>query len=279
VAQQVAERDVRLPVDAEVVEETLAQVPGGEPASVAEWEAETARWTAERSACLARLRRRPVATATAIAERTRRAGASGVRAEAAPGQPDATDAPWRGADDALVIGRAVHSALTAIDLATGLDAAGRPADEVARHRACAAGIESRSDEIAAMVARALRADAVRRAARTRHYKELYVAMPLGDGVFEGFVDLLVDEPGGLVVVDYKTDRVSPATRDVAAGRHRLPVAAYANALEAATGRPVQRCVLVFVADDGLGEDVLDGDALARARTEAAALAAEVATAR
>jgi ATP-dependent exoDNAse (exonuclease V) beta subunit len=258
-----------------------------EPASVEEWEADTACWETERSARLVALRRRPVATATAIAERYAPRSAAGHAGTAGrstrgltppdPGRPDAAEVPWRRGDDALLIGRAVHSALAAIDLDSGLDVAGRPADEVARQRARATGIESRADEVVAMVERALRSDAVRRAAGTRHYKELYVAMPLGEGegVFEGFVDLVVDEPDGLVVVDYKTDRVSGVMAADVAGRHRLQVAAYANALEAATGRPVSRCVLVFVADDELAEDVLQGEELARARLDAAATALEV----
>ena len=101
------------------------------------------------------------------------------------------------------------------------------------------------------------------------------AVALALVIGEGFVDLLVDEPDGLVVVDYKTDRVSGVMAADVAGRHRLQVAAYANALEAATGRPVSRCVLVFVADDELAEDVLQGEELARARLDAAATALEV----
>jgi len=257
--------------------------------SVEEWEADTARWEAERSARLARLRRRPVVTATAIAERDappRPAGVAGGagpgRARVDPGHFDTAEAPWRSGNDALLIGRAVHSALAAIDLASGLDSAGCPADEVARRRARSTGIESGADEVVAMVLRALRSDTVRRAATARHYKELYVAMPLGDGVrdggvFEGFVDLLVDEPGGLVVVDYKTDRIVGSSATVATEHHRLQVAAYANALETATSRRVARCVLVFLADDEPTEDILQGDDLARVGADAAAQVLEVAS--
>jgi ATP-dependent helicase/nuclease subunit A len=257
---------------------------------VESWVAELESWTRRRSGLLARLRRQPVATATAVAEKhgrrhlagPARDGAPAPSAPAAasepdPGRPDAADAPWRQGDEPLLIGRAVHSALAAVDLRRGTDDAGHPAGEVARHRARALGVEGRADEVAAMVERALGCDIVRRAAQLRHHKELYLVTPLGaEGVFEGFVDLLVDEGDGLVVVDYKTDRVTGPARAQAIARHRIQVAAYANAVEAITARPVTRCVLVFVGDDEPFEDVLAGQELRRARSEAAALATQMA---
>ena len=68
-----------------------------------------------------------------------------------------------------------------------------------------------------------------------------------DGVLvEGFVDLLIDTPDGLVVVDYKTDQVpGEADLDAAVARYSVQGAAYAVALETALARPVVRCVFVF----------------------------------
>lgn len=132
-----------------------------------------------------------------------------------------------------------------------------------------------------MMARAaLDSDVVRRAGARRHYKELYVGVPLaggsGDGVLEGFVDLVVEEDDGLVVVDYKTDRVEAGTSSaVLAASHRAQVAAYADALERATGRVVQRCVLLFLAGgaDGARPEVLEGPGLDEARRAAMVTAA------
>ncbi len=46
---------------------------------------------------------------------------------------------------------------------------------------------------------------MRGAAGRRHWREVYVGGPYGEGVLEGYVDLLYRDDDGLVVVDYKTD--------------------------------------------------------------------------
>ncbi len=90
------------------------------------------------------------------------------------------------------------------------------------------------------------------------------------------MDLVLEDDEGLVVVDYKTDRTGGEADVVrAAARYRPQVASYALALEEATGRPVHRCVLVFVGDGGPVEDVLEGaplvDAIVAARQAAGEL--------
>jgi ATP-dependent helicase/nuclease subunit A len=86
------------------------------------------------------------------------------------------------------------------------------------------------------------------------WREVPVAA-LVDGVLvEGFIDLLVDTPDGLVVVDYKTDQVpSDLELDAAVARYSVQGAAYAVALESALGRPVVRCVFVFARTTGAVE--------------------------
>ena len=103
--------------------------------------------------------------------------------------------------------------------------------------------------------------------------------PLGPGVLlEGYVDLLLEDENGLVVVDYKTDRIHgrPGLSETAAA-YRLQVAAYALALEASTGLDVHRCVLVLVGADEPCELVIDGEELAAARSEARSLAEALVT--
>ena len=39
----------------------------------------------------------------------------------------------------------------------------------------------------------------------RWWRETPVAGPVGAGIVEGFIDLLFEEEGGFVIVDYKTD--------------------------------------------------------------------------
>ncbi len=108
---------------------------------------------------------------------------------------------------------------------------------------------------------------VRLALAHSYRREMYVAAPVlsvaaPDGepvIVEGYVDLVVDTPDGLVVVDYKTDAWrDQRDLDAKVARYRLQGATYALALEAATGRPVTRCVFVFLGDDGAEErDVSD----------------------
>jgi ATP-dependent helicase/nuclease subunit A len=248
---------------------------------VAEWRARVEAFSARRDLVLSSTRRAPVTTATAVAERVSSAdapasGGGGAVAQARrrgpepdPGSPDSTGALWRDADTPLQIGRAVHGALAAVDLATGTDATGRPAGEVARARAAVQGVSAHAESIAAMVDAALASPTVASGRNRRHWRELFVAVPVGDGVLEGFVDLVLDGDDGLTVVDYKTERTGgPSGLRRAADRYRPQVASYALALEEATGRPVLRCVLVFVGDGEPIEDVLEGDELAQARVTA-----------
>ena len=76
---------------------------------------------------------------------------------------------------------------------------------------------------------------------------------------------------GLVVVDYKTDAVDPATRADRIAHYRVQGAAYAIAVAAATGERVDRCVFVFLDPAGASEVEIAGDELAAAVAEVRAL--------
>jgi ATP-dependent exoDNAse (exonuclease V) beta subunit len=77
---------------------------------------------------------------------------------------------------------------------------------------------------------------------------------VGDRIIEGFVDLLVERPDGLCIVDYKTALgASDAELDERAAEHAVQGAAYALALEAVIGTPVDRFVLLFLRLDGAVE--------------------------
>ena len=98
---------------------------------------------------------------------------------------------------------------------------------------------------------ALASQAVALAAGHPHHKELFVAAPIEDRVIEGYVDLLVEGPDGLVVVDYKTDSIrSEADIDERLATYELQAAAYAVALEVATGQPAAECRFVFLTTAG-----------------------------
>jgi ATP-dependent helicase/nuclease subunit A len=85
----------------------------------------------------------------------------------------------------------------------------------------------------------------------RFWREVPVAVNLHGVTVEGFVDLLVDTPEGLVVVDYKTDRPPGDDElDALMAKYQVQGAAYALALERVLGRPVARCVFVFARRGG-----------------------------
>ena len=142
------------------------------------------------------------------------------------------------------MGRAVHAVLQSIDLVTGADI-----DDRAGAQAAAEGIPGRKDEIARLSGVAMDSAIVKRAvASGRYWREVPVAVAIGDGSLHGFIDLLFEEHGDLVViVDFKTDSVSadevasPLKED-----YRLQGGAYAHAIRQVTGKVVREVVFVYL---------------------------------
>ncbi len=165
------------------------------------------------------------------------------------------DGGGRGAGRARTrIGRAVHATLQSVGRETAQAVAADPACDSGELRRIAAA-EARAEhipdlagEIEQLVRTALSSPTVRAAfASATLRRELYVATRVGGVVLDGFVDLCFEDSEGLVVIDYKTDRIGGAAELTrAAGRHELQAAAYALALGDAAGKPVSRCVLVFL---------------------------------
>jgi ATP-dependent exoDNAse (exonuclease V) beta subunit len=188
-------------------------------------------------------------------------GAGSSHEHAHDNEPDAEAPPWRRGRAGTSIGRAVHAVLQSVDLATG-----DGARELAQAQAAAEGVDAQADEVERLVRAAVASPAVREAVAHRHWREVYVAAPVGDITVEGFVDLLYESPEGLVVVDYKTDAVrSEADVDAAVERYRLQAAAYALALKQSLGgRAVARCTFVFVSGGRARQRDLAGAALATA---------------
>jgi ATP-dependent exoDNAse (exonuclease V) beta subunit len=247
-------------------------------ADAREWAAVYEKWTAERAELLSTMRRRPVTTASALVEATDSKSPRATRTRTDPGWPHESGSPWQDADVSLQVGRAVHGVLATLDLTSGRDRSGREASELSHARAFAHGVGEHADSVASMVHGALGSAVVKRAASRRHWREIYVAVPVdlpqpanppgARGVLEGFVDLLFEDDDGLVVVDYKTDRMTgPETVRNASELYRAQVAAYSIAVEMSCGKPVARCVLLFVADGDPKEYVLEARELAEAQAE------------
>ena len=152
-----------------------------------------------------------------------------------------TDEPWRRGRGGTALGRAVHSLLQTINLVTG-----EGIDDTARAQAAAEGIPGRWAEVARLARVAVESPVVQRAAASRFWREAPVSIPVGDGVLEGFIDLMFEEDGSLVLVDYKTDAVDSANIDETLSRYQFQGGAYALAVQKATGIPVTEVVFLFL---------------------------------
>ena len=224
-------------------DQMLAVVPGqaGEPM------AERNRWIAARHDLLAPFLVPSTMSATAIA-RT-------VDAAMADSDSDTTLATDESSGPTIVrkkgragsaIGSAVHATLEFVDFDEPGDL-----DALVRRQCELHAIVDHVDTVGALVRSALSSDAVALARANTAFRELYVGAPLGDVMIEGYVDLLVQTPDGLVIVDYKTDSASsPAEIDAKLAAYELQGAAYAVALEESTGLDVVDCRFVFCKPSG-----------------------------
>ena len=149
--------------------------------------------------------------------------------------------PWRRGRYGTSVGRAVHGTLQFCDLADGSDI-----DDIARSQCAAESIPAMVRTVSALVRSAIRAPIVRSVVDgAEHWRELFIAAPISGRVLEGYIDLLVRAPDGLVIVDYKTDQWSgPVQTAERIGRYRTQLAAYGAALESTLSEPVVGGVLV-----------------------------------
>ena len=160
---------------------------------------------------------------------------------------------------ALALGSAVHRIMELCDLHDETSIA-RLAEGAAREL----GRPDLADEAAALAGACWRAAPVRAAAAaaadpTAVHRELPIGALVDDIVVSGAVDLLYRDGQEWVVVDYKTDR--GADGGVLRERYTPQGAAYAVAVEAATGAVVREVVFVAARADGLAVSVSVDDAL------------------
>jgi len=249
-------------------------------------------WSTERAEALAAASRRTVVAATTLAREAAAAESEPTAHSEDPGV-DPTDPgpvpgllpldpgldkrprdldlpPWQKGRYGTAIGRAVHGVLQVVDLSSGAGL-----EDAARAQAMAEGVATRTEIVGRLARSGVDTSVAQAAAAAQHWRELWVAAPVGDHLIEGYVDLLYRTDAGLVVVDWKTDHVV-GDDDVAAklSRYRLQGASYAAAVEAATGETVARVVFAFLREDGATEAELPDlrDAIAEVRDRAAELA-------
>ena len=205
-------------------------------------------WVAARSVLLARAARPARATSPSGLEHVD----DKVRA-------DGPDAP-PGRARALALGSAVHRIMQLCDLHDEASI-GRIAEAVALEE----GRPELAAEAAALATACWRAAPVRAAAAaaaadpTAVHRELTIGALLDDVIVSGAIDLLYRDGEEWVVVDYKTDRAVDG--GVLRERYTPQGAAYAVAVEAATGAVVREVVFVVARADGLAVSVAVDDGL------------------
>jgi ATP-dependent exoDNAse (exonuclease V) beta subunit len=210
-------------------------------------------WERERAAAFLSASRPVAVSATRLAEEAARA--LEVESATHPGlQKDPRDIelpPWQKGRYGSAVGRAVHGVLQTLNLATGAGLA-----ETSAAQAAAEGVTGSEKVIEDFCRSAVASDVVREAAVLPHWREVYVGMPYGDGVngdgvLEGYIDLLYRSPDGLMVVDYKTDRwQEESDLQVKVDRYRVQLEAYGRAVAEAAGEEVAGLVLLFLSTSG-----------------------------
>ena len=201
-------------------------------------DAVAARWEAERSARIEAAAERPFTPISATRLAARKAPPAAVHADLrrVAGEPGGRD-----------FGSLVHRLLEWIPL-------DEPAPFAAA-RAMAAAIAPSYDldadaarQAGETAAQALALPVMERARRARRaWRELPLAFPEEGHLVEGTVDLVFEEDGQLVIVDYKTDRILPEQALLQAAHHAPQLQLYGRGLAQATGLRVKERLVLFTA--------------------------------
>ena len=231
-----SDADVRV-VDAETIAPPEVAGRGRELwalASAAGGDAVAARWEAERRELLARAAERPLApvSATRLAART------------AP-PPAGAAAGAAGRD----FGSLVHRLLEWVPLEDEEAGRGERVRTMAEALAPSFGLDAfAAGRAAAQVEQALALPVMARARRAaRVWRELSLWFPDGAHLVEGVVDLVFEEDGALVVVDYKSDAIAADQALVQAAHHAPQLQLYGRGLAQAAGVPVRERLVLFTA--------------------------------
>ena len=192
------------------------------------------RWEAERRERIARAAERPLMPVSA----TRLAARSAPAPVAAVGGVSGRD-----------FGRLVHRLLEWVPIedtdAGRADRVRAMADSLAPSFGLDAEAARRAAAEAERVLGLPVLDRARRASRV--WRELSLAFPDAPHLVEGVVDLVFEEDGQLVVVDHKTDAITPEQALAQAAHHAPQLQLYGRGLAQAFGMPVRERLVLFTA--------------------------------
>ena len=159
--------------------------------------------------------------------------------------PDETE-PWARGRGGTRLGRAVHAAIQSLPL----DPSPSLVEAFSRAQAVAEAIPHRGSEVAGLVRRAFASQAAQRAREaTRAMREVPFAFRADGVTVEGFIDLLLETPDGIEIVDWKTDAIAAEEVPKRLQQYELQAGLYVLGVEAATGRMPTRVTYVFVSAD------------------------------
>ncbi len=175
--------------------------------------------------------------------------------------------PWARGRGGTHLGRAVHAAIQSLPL----DADDDLIDAFSRAQAVAEAIPHRSDEVARLVRWVLRSSqaAARARGASRALSEVPFAVEHDGVVLEGFIDLVIETPDGIEIVDWKTDQISAGDVQERLREYETQAGLYVYGIESATGRHVSRVTYVFA---GPRVEVSPGEPAALANAARAELA-------
>ena len=236
-----------------LVEAAAAYTPQAEEeraASGGDFAALRVQWEGQRVSTIERASRPQAQAVTAIAQRVKgqlpsvpaEGDLTSEKAEAGEGE-----IPYRRGRGGTNLGRAVHAVLQSIDLLTG-----EGLEDICRAQAEAEGIGDAAKDVIELSRNALATETVKgliegvKQGSANYYREVFVSTKLGDRLVEGFIDLLIDAPDGITIVDYKTDRLTIKQVQELGPEYEVQLGLYAWAVEETTGRPVREATLLFL---------------------------------
>ncbi len=206
----------------------LASAEGGDAVS--------ARWTSERQELISRAAERPYSPVPAT-----RLVASATPSLIPLGTGTGRD-----------FGHLVHRLLEWIPLDVPEESRSSRLLEMAQALAPAYSLDARAAADASThAARALALPLFERVRRARRsWRELRLWFPEGAHLVEGVVDLVFEEDGELVVVDYKSDAITEEQSREQAAHHAPQLQLYGRGLAQAVGLPVRERLVLFTAIGG-----------------------------
>lgn len=178
-------------------------------------------------------------------------GSQGEVAKSPRSEPLDEDGVWARGRAATDLGRAVHASLQEL-IGSALWSDDDALCRVVREQSATHGVVEYCDEVEELTRATMQAPTIKTVSElppSKRWVEVSVAGGSKDGtgtVYDGQIDLLYESSsGGLVVVDFKTDREFGRSIAEMAPPYEMQLRAYADAVESATGRNVAECRLVF----------------------------------